>query len=310
MAGWKLRKDKAPAEAPGADTEIAEPAAEAPPAAVTTQNGTQQHDTQDAPVFLDIPPPLPDFDADADLHFSGGEFDHHAEAASHTESGPLTLVDYTEPAGLSPTPELHAHIYDAPPAAEAITLLPPIEMPEPIEMPAPFEMPTAETNHFFAPPAPEDVPMTHEAELEDADTDFEPLHSSSWLSSDFSAGIPAVAPFVIDAPAPEALPIAAPQLVVHFGRLSATFAVVKDVTTIGRPDSTLHYYPDIEIEMDDAVSRRHAEIVKRPDGYYLVDTGSTNGTTLNGEVLLAHQEQRLAHGDRIHVGDRTEITFE
>ena len=101
-----------------------------------------------------------------------------------------------------------------------------------------------------------------------------------------------------------------PQIVVRIGRLSATIDLVKEVTTIGRPDSALHYYPDIEIEMDDAVSRRHAEIVKRADGYSLVDTGSTNGTRLNGETLLPHQEHLLAHGDRIHMGDRTEITFE
>ena len=272
MAGWKLRKDKA---ADGADAELTGPAAEGH---TVIAEKPPQEEMPDAPVSLDLPPTLPDFDTEVEPHFSGLSFHREPEAPNHTtDGGPLTLVDYTEPAPAAPL-DNHAHVYEAAePEMPAITSPPP----------------TSETV------LPE---MDDEAE-------FEPIHASSWLSSDFSAGIPTVAPFVIDAPIPEA-PAVVPQLVVRFGRLSAAFDVVKDVTTIGRPDSVLHYYPDIEIEMDDAVSRRHAEVVRRPDGYYLVDTGSTNGTSLNGEALLPHQEHHLAHGDRIRVGDRTEITFE
>ena len=50
--------------------------------------------------------------------------------------------------------------------------------------------------------------------------------------------------------------------------------------------------------------------IKQGDGYSLMDTGSTNGTLLNGEKLPAHEERRLTHGDRIRVGERTEIIFE
>ncbi len=205
------------------------------------------------------------------------DFDSDADSA-------LTLVDYTEPSGEAAAPGTHAHLYETPdPAESAVIAMPPLEAPASAE----------------AEPEPE---FEHEM--------VEPLSaSSSWLSSDFSAETPAVAPFVLNTPAPAA-PIAAPQIVVHIGRLSAPFALTKDVTTLGRPDSTLSYYPDVEIEMDDAVSRRHCEIVKRESDYYLVDTGSTNGTRLNGETLLPHQEHLLAHGDRIHLGDRTEITFE
>lgn len=269
MAGWKLRKDKASAETPGTDSDSA--------------SAVETRPTPEAPL-LDAPD-LPDFDSDADAHFSadsdfdGLEFSHAAGAPDPADSGSLTLVDYTEPAGAA-APEAHAHIYDAPSYADAVIAMPPPE------------------------PAASDETDSHE-------TDFEPLSaSSSWLSSDFSAETPTVAPFVLDTPAPAAPPAAAPQLVVHIGRLSAPFALTKDVTTIGRPDSALSYYPDVEIEMDDAVSRRHCEVVRRADGYYLVDTGSTNGTRLNGETLTSHQEHLLAHGDRIHLGDRTEITFE
>ncbi len=259
MANWKLRKDKAPTETPGAETE----------SSTETTTETPSLDT----------PGLPDFDA-ADPHPT--RVDDHETALP--ADGPLTLVDYTDDAAAPPEP--HAQVYDTPHFSESV-----------------FAMPPPET-------AEHDAAFDHDAALEH-DTDFETLPaSSSWLSSDFSAETPPVAPFVLDTPAPAATPPAVPQIVVRIGRLSAPFTLTKDVTTIGRPDSALHYYPDVEIEMDDAVSRRHAEIVHRENSYFLVDTGSTNGTRLNGETLLAHQEHLLAHGDRIHLGDRTEITFE
>ena len=270
-AGWKLRKDKAPAETPGAETETPR-----------TESFSAETHLPQAP-FVDAVPGVPDFDAEPDSHFSSVEFDHEMPGPA---DGPLTLVDYTTGDDEAVPQEPHAQIYEMPSAGETVFAMPP---PETTEQPE-----TAEHTLGLG-----------------QDTDFETIPaSSSWLSSDFSADTPAVAPFVLDTPAPPAAPPAAPQIVVHIGRMSAPFDLIKDVTTIGRPDSALHYYPDVEIEMDDAVSRRHCEIVKREAGYYLVDTGSTNGTRLNGETLLPHQEHLLARGDRIHLGDRTEITFE
>ena len=293
MAGWKLRKDKLPAELSGADPETAAPAAGTAEAVATEEEPLQEPISLE-PAFFETAPELPDFETDTELHFADLDFDSDGEALEN--DGPLTLVDYSEPAAEATQPEHHAHIYEAP-AYEA---------------PA-YEALTADTLVFALPPAEQSAEEDTEdagKEATEEENAFEPLHSSSWLSSDFSTSIPAVAPFVLDAPPTAAAPIAAPQLVVHFGRLSAAFDVAKDVTTIGRPDSTLHYYPDVEIDLDDAVSRRHAEVVKRGDGYYLVDTGSTNGTRLNGDLLMPHQERRLAHGDRIRIGDRTEIVFE
>lgn len=270
MANWKLRKDKAPTDTLGAETET--PPTEAP--------------------FLDTVPGLPDFDA-ADPHLTSIDFDH--EAPSPTD-GPLTLVDYTagdEAAPQEPHAQVYDQIYDTLPSSGSAFAMPP-----------PASVEQAADGHLAEENLAEGRPMQNE------DLGFETLPAaSSWLSSDFSADTPAVAPFVLDTPAPTAAPPAAPQITVHIGRLSALFDLTKDVTTIGRPDSVLPYYPDVEIEMDDAVSRRHAEIVKREGGYYLVDTGSTNGTRLNGDTLLPHQEHLLAHGDCIHLGDRTEITF-
>lgn len=124
-------------------------------------------------------------------------------------------------------------------------------------------------------------------------------------------GIPTVAPFVLDSPliAP-ATADTPPRLIVRVGRLAGAFDLSQEVTVIGRPDSAIHHYPEVEIDLDDAVSRRHAEVVKRDEGYFLRDAGSTNGTLLNGEKLPAHEERLLSHGDRIRVGERTEIVFE
>jgi serine/threonine protein kinase len=54
-------------------------------------------------------------------------------------------------------------------------------------------------------------------------------------------------------------------------------------------------------------SRRHARIERRPEGFFVRDLGSTNGTCVNGRKL--EREVRLEPGDRIQVGD-TELEFE
>lgn len=54
---------------------------------------------------------------------------------------------------------------------------------------------------------------------------------------------------------------------------------------------------------DDQASRRHAQVEPGPDGFVLVDLGSTNGTMLNGHRLDG--PAALAPGDRILVGDTT-----
>lgn len=52
---------------------------------------------------------------------------------------------------------------------------------------------------------------------------------------------------------------------------------------------------------DDQASRRHAQVEPGPDGFMLVDLGSTNGTLLNGRPVDGPAP--LAPGDRILVGD-------
>jgi len=49
------------------------------------------------------------------------------------------------------------------------------------------------------------------------------------------------------------------------------------------------------------VSSQHAEIRHTADGWTLRDSGSTNGTRLNGERLTAGKEYQLQSGDRIRI---------
>ena len=315
MAGWKLRKDKTQAEAPAADPEtpgepvVAEhgaevysaPAADAetPTAGWGTEWQTPGEDGAGTPVETDAAvAPAPE--TDGGLRFED-------------EDGPLKLMDYSAPftqdlLPLSASPS--SPIIAAPPPDMAAVEAPTVETPV-AETPA-VEMSTAD----MPAPAPPSFD-TSAAQPEDTAGDFTSTlrMSREELAAAFApaapSGVPPVAPFVLDAPlvspATEETP---PRLVVRMGRLSAAFDLTKEVTVIGRPDSEMHYYPDVEIDLDDAVSRRHAEIILRDGGYFLVDTGSTNGTMLNGETLPAHEERRLTHGDRIRVGERTEIIFE
>jgi DNA-binding SARP family transcriptional activator len=66
------------------------------------------------------------------------------------------------------------------------------------------------------------------------------------------------------------------------------------VTTIGRwPDRTV-------VVKDSDASRQHAEIRRTTDGFVLVDMGSTNGTSVNGQMVGTHL---LAPGDEIEIGE-------
>jgi len=65
--------------------------------------------------------------------------------------------------------------------------------------------------------------------------------------------------------------------------------------------------PDCAVSLADAqVSRRHAEVRPRGEGFAVADLGSMNGTTVNG---VAVRERELEDGDEIGVGSTT-IRFE
>ncbi|MBM3460392.1 MAG: FHA domain-containing protein, partial [Armatimonadetes bacterium] len=83
--------------------------------------------------------------------------------------------------------------------------------------------------------------------------------------------------------------------------------VLQGEALIGRPDSTRGIHPEIDLRLDDAVSRRHAKIFPRNGGYILKDLNSTNGTRFNRRYLQAEEEVALRSGDEIEVGEMTVI---
>lgn len=222
-----------------------------------------------------------------------------------------TIIPEPEPeiiaaAPIFAEPEPIAAPEPEPVIAEAEPILAAAPEPEVIATPPP----PSETPQFLSMPTePEPAAATPEAFPAALRTDRN--ESSAPVTPPLGFSVPVVSPFVLEVPLSNApTPPAAHRLIVRMGRLSAPFDLTKEVTTIGRPDSELHFYPDVEIDLDDAVSRRHAEVLRRDDQFYVVDAGSTNGTMLNGEKLPPHEERLLAHGDRIRVGERTEIIFE
>jgi len=60
---------------------------------------------------------------------------------------------------------------------------------------------------------------------------------------------------------------------------------------------------------DPGISRSHAELVRRPEGYLLVDCGSTNGTAVNDALVPSSTRLLLHDGDRVQLGAWTTLTI-
>jgi pSer/pThr/pTyr-binding forkhead associated (FHA) protein len=78
------------------------------------------------------------------------------------------------------------------------------------------------------------------------------------------------------------------------GVAGSVWSVDQPVMTIGRDKERQIFIPD------ESVSRLHAQIVRQQLGYFLSDLNSSNGTSLNGELLTA--PSLLAPGDIIRIG--------
>jgi hypothetical protein len=76
---------------------------------------------------------------------------------------------------------------------------------------------------------------------------------------------------------------------------------------LGPQRTTLGRLPDNDLVLEDPkVSRRHAVVERRPEGFVIRDLGSTNGTFVNGRRVA---ERLLAPGDVILLGD-TRLRFD
>lgn len=75
----------------------------------------------------------------------------------------------------------------------------------------------------------------------------------------------------------------------------------------GRP-ITMGRRSDNDVVVDETtVSRRHALILEGPDGFFLRDLSTTNGTYVNRD-RIGHGEHKLNHGDRIRLAG-SKVTY-
>jgi len=83
------------------------------------------------------------------------------------------------------------------------------------------------------------------------------------------------------------------------GLTGESFTPVGEKTTIGR-------HPASDIFLDDiTVSRNHALLMTRDDGFYIQDQGSLNGTYVNHVRV---ETQKLTDGDQVQIG-KYKLTF-
>ena len=81
-----------------------------------------------------------------------------------------------------------------------------------------------------------------------------------------------------------------------------TWALLEDETLIGRHPST-----HVSLPLP-SISRRHAKITTTPQGYFIEDLGSRNGTFLNGEEV-GTEPRLLKTGDKIVLGGEITLAF-
>jgi len=78
------------------------------------------------------------------------------------------------------------------------------------------------------------------------------------------------------------------------GRVTRSFGFDQDLIHVGRD-------PECDICLPGrAVSRRHLEIRRQDDAYWVFDAGSSNGTRING---APGTEKALESGDHLSVGE-------
>ena len=74
----------------------------------------------------------------------------------------------------------------------------------------------------------------------------------------------------------------------------ATIYLDQELTVVGKMEQAA----DAVIPVD-TVSRVHARIRKKDDGYYLADLNSRNGTSVNGRMLKPEEEYLLQNEDQV-----------
>ncbi|HEY0521193.1 MAG TPA: FHA domain-containing protein, partial [Ilumatobacteraceae bacterium] len=98
---------------------------------------------------------------------------------------------------------------------------------------------------------------------------------------------------------------------------SSTIALTQRTALIGRSSQSRDIHPEVPLDGDTGVSRRHAQFVRDGDGLVVVDLSSTNGTYVvavgsepNDETaaIEAGIPTGLNDGDRVYLGAWSRLT--
>jgi len=99
---------------------------------------------------------------------------------------------------------------------------------------------------------------------------------------------------------------------------SSTIALTQHTALIGRSSQSRGIHPEIALDSDTGVSRRHAQLVRDGDGLSVVDLSSTNGTYVvaagsepaaDTDPIEAGVPTSLKDGDRVYVGGWSRLTL-
>ena len=87
-----------------------------------------------------------------------------------------------------------------------------------------------------------------------------------------------------------------------------TIPLTQPTNLIGRTSQARAIHPEISLDVDDAISSRHAILTLHPDGSLVLrDIGSSNGTIVNGKEIAVMADIAIASGDEITLGHWTRI---
>jgi len=79
--------------------------------------------------------------------------------------------------------------------------------------------------------------------------------------------------------------------------------ISRDEYTIGKASSGVDY----RIQDNNTVSRKHCQIVKKKDGYYVEDLNSKNGTYIDGDRLQPFEPMLIQDGQTLLLSDEKYI---
>ncbi|MEI7547675.1 MAG: FHA domain-containing protein, partial [Actinomycetota bacterium] len=98
---------------------------------------------------------------------------------------------------------------------------------------------------------------------------------------------------------------------------SSTVPIASHTALVGRTSASRNIHPEIPLDADTGVSRRHAQFVRDGDVLTVVDLSSTNGTYVlrpgeepyaDSASLVAGVPCVLNEGDRVYVGAWSRLT--